>query len=88
MNASKLAIRALTDLDTDSPRAMQLALLKFEEPEAKQFAKIFMGVWRKTSEGGTDNRSTKQALRDVKEFVGWIKQNQLNRGQEAPKKFE
>jgi len=71
MNASKLAIQALTDTDVDSPRAMQLALLKFEEPEAKLFAKNVMTAWKQ--EGGADRRSIKLAINNTREFIDWMK---------------
>lgn len=67
--ASTLAIQALTDVSIDSPRAMQMALLKFEEPEAKKFAKTFM---TSLSEGA-DRRTIKVAIRDVREFIDWMK---------------
>jgi len=68
-SASTLAVQALTDTTVDSPRAMQLALLKFEEPEAKLFAKKFMTSLRE----GSDRQSVKLAMRDVREFVNWVK---------------
>ncbi len=98
LNASKLAIRALTDVKLDSPRAMQLALLKFEESEPKRFAKNFLNVSKQASQsassipfasktnpasepapGDSSYRATKLALQDVKEFVTWIRQEQLNK---------
>jgi len=68
-SASTLAIQALTDTSIDSPRAMQIALLKFEEPEARLFAKKFMTSLRE----GADRQSVKLALSDVREFIRWIK---------------
>ena len=67
--ASTLAIQALTDIDIDSPRAMQLALLKFEEPEAKLFAKQYLG----SCKGGADRRSVKLAIREIRAFIDWMK---------------
>tara|TARA_Y100000310_G_C19958305_1_gene480045 strand:+ start:124 stop:459 length:336 start_codon:yes stop_codon:yes gene_type:complete len=73
-NASVLAVQALTDSAVDSTRAMQLALLKFEEPEAKRFAKSLMTMCRK--EGGADRRTIKLAMQDIREFIAWMKRLQ------------
>ncbi len=70
-NASTLAVQALTDSVVDSPRAMQLALLKFEEPEAKRFAKRLMTMCRK--EGGADRQTIKLAMQDIRGFIAWMK---------------
>jgi len=71
VNASTLAVQALTDSAVDSPRAMQLALLKFEEPEAKRFAKNLVTMCRR--EGGADRQAIKLALIDIREFIAWLK---------------
>lgn len=74
VNSSILAVQALTDSDLDSPRAMQLALMKFEEPSAKRFSKSVMTIWQQSNT--QDRRNVKIAITEVQEFLNWLKTDQ------------
>lgn len=74
VEAGILAVQALTDSNLDSPGAMQLALMKFEEPQAKQFSKDIMNIWQQ--QATQDKRNIKLAINNVQTFITWLKTDQ------------
>ena len=79
IDAGKLAAQALIDLKSvDSPRAVQLALMRFDEEEPKKFAKDFIKNWQALSDESCPGKPTvRGVIKDVQTFTQWITENQI-----------
>lgn len=77
VEASRLAVKSLTNLEEDSiksPQLLRQTLSKFEEKEPRDFAKFYISFLQSVSKGTAKKSEIQNALRRTRDFIAWIKE--------------
>jgi hypothetical protein len=71
------SLTGLNDLDSNSPQLVKQNLVKFNDPEATDFAKFYVELLKATSKQNVTVGEVEISVRRVRQFLEWVQDQKV-----------